>query len=382
MINDSLVDFQEQYFEFLQEKKTAGIKLIAYSAHEFVPDELIRSVGAFPVPLIYAGDEDRSALGGGYLTPTMCPFALSQMGAFFVHKDTGQYRFLSLIDAFIITNYCTAAQLSAEMITDQFQIQRFDLHIPYLQTDAHRIYYQSELQRLVNEIAELTKHPYYDGDLLKEIEKQQNLELLLKKLTNSLSASEMLKIQYAAKLFGPDPALIEALKSYTENQMNKTNVKPKVSKKIILTGCAVFIDDPLLDFIEDCGGQVVFNDTWLGDQRFLNDNGDNILPDSALAPPMDILTYRFQANIDSPHCAPNYVANYVRKIVQICEKTQTKAVINHILKFCDLIGHHRQEIKDRLNNAGIQVLNLERDYSKSMSGQLRTRIEAFMEMID
>jgi benzoyl-CoA reductase/2-hydroxyglutaryl-CoA dehydratase subunit BcrC/BadD/HgdB len=38
-------------------------------------------------------------------------------------------------------------------------------------------------------------------------------------------------------------------------------------------------------------------------------------------------------------------------------------------------------LKNRLQEKGIQVLNLERDYSRANRGQLSTRIEAFLEMM-
>ena len=37
--------------------------------------------------------------------------------------------------------------------------------------------------------------------------------------------------------------------------------------------------------------------------------------------------------------------------------------------------------KNQLQEKGIRVLNLERDYSRANRGQLSTRIEAFMEML-
>ena len=38
-------------------------------------------------------------------------------------------------------------------------------------------------------------------------------------------------------------------------------------------------------------------------------------------------------------------------------------------------------LKNQLQEKGIRVLNLERDYSKANRGQLSTRIEAFLEMM-
>ena len=87
-------------------------------------------------------------------------------------------------------------------------------------------------------------------------------------------------------------------------------------------------------------------------------------------------------NNSSLHFVPNSVKNYVEKIKNLAENNGVNAVIFHILKFCDIVGHHRHEIKELLSKHGIKTLNLERDYSNSMHGQLKTRIEAFLEMLD
>ncbi|MCK4781277.1 MAG: 2-hydroxyacyl-CoA dehydratase, partial [Candidatus Lokiarchaeota archaeon] len=64
------------------------------------------------------------------------------------------------------------------------------------------------------------------------------------------------------------------------------------------------------------------------------------------------------------------------------KKTGRKlGIINHIIKFCDHISIMSSHLKNRLQKKGIQVLNLERDYSRAIRGQLTTRIEAFLEMI-
>ena len=55
-------------------------------------------------------------------------------------------------------------------------------------------------------------------------------------------------------------------------------------------------------------------------------------------------------------------------------------ILNHILKFCDVIGYGRQERKEKLTKNNLIVINLERDYSSESSGQIKTRIEAFLEM--
>ena len=51
------------------------------------------------------------------------------------------------------------------------------------------------------------------------------------------------------------------------------------------------------------------------------------------------------------------------------------------MKFCDLHEYDVPDLRDYLENKGLPVLHIESDYSMAAVMALRTRIEAFMEMI-
>ncbi|MFW6284552.1 MAG: 2-hydroxyacyl-CoA dehydratase, partial [Desulfosalsimonas sp.] len=53
-------------------------------------------------------------------------------------------------------------------------------------------------------------------------------------------------------------------------------------------------------------------------------------------------------------------------------------ILEHI-KFCDIWGIEAAPIAERIKAAGIPVLNLEREYSATGEGQLKTRVQAFIE---
>ncbi|MFW9820292.1 MAG: 2-hydroxyacyl-CoA dehydratase, partial [Candidatus Thorarchaeota archaeon] len=86
------------------------------------------------------------------------------------------------------------------------------------------------------------------------------------------------------------------------------------------------------------------------------------------------------------HSVPNFLENRTALIKNYYKEFQAKfgkklGVINHIIKFCDHMLIMSTHLKNRLQSEGIQVLNLERDYSRANRGQLTTRIEAFLEMM-
>ena len=55
--------------------------------------------------------------------------------------------------------------------------------------------------------------------------------------------------------------------------------------------------------------------------------------------------------------------------------------ILYVLRYCDTYELEAPDIRDYLRDKDIPVLILEDDYSMSTIGQLRTRIQAFLEIV-
>jgi benzoyl-CoA reductase/2-hydroxyglutaryl-CoA dehydratase subunit BcrC/BadD/HgdB len=62
-------------------------------------------------------------------------------------------------------------------------------------------------------------------------------------------------------------------------------------------------------------------------------------------------------------------------------KNHVEGIIFISLKFCDTVLYSFPLLKERLNQMGIPVLYLEMEYDNFSEGQLKTRIEAFLEML-
>jgi benzoyl-CoA reductase/2-hydroxyglutaryl-CoA dehydratase subunit BcrC/BadD/HgdB len=63
------------------------------------------------------------------------------------------------------------------------------------------------------------------------------------------------------------------------------------------------------------------------------------------------------------------------------EEFNVNAVILFIYKYCDPYGFEVPSIKGFIESAGTPVLYLEDEYSTSTLGRVKTRVEAFLEMI-
>lgn len=372
LIYESTSELYSDLYQYLSDKKAEGKKIIAHLSHEFVPPELIEAAGAIPLNLIFAGNEEFMQEGSDYMNPTMCTYARSLIGMFKLKDQYPKFKFLNLVDAIISSDYCTSNLLIAESISKNFGVKSIEFFTPYMQKDQHVKYYQEQLKNLALNISEITNINVDEKNLFHLMKKYNDFRETLSKIHElDLSGTCQIKIWQKAILFGPGGVNFDKLESVKRKEIDT------VKKNVILSGCPVFIGDTLADLIEEkCGGSIIYNDTWVGNLIHLANSEIN--PEKS---PYEILADVFRKNKSSAHCVPNYLDEYSKRISEISKKTNTFAVINHIIKFCDLIGYPRQGIKEKLNSMDIKILQLERDYSSETSGQLTTRIEAFLEIL-
>ena len=369
------------YFEYLRKKKAEGKKIIAFMAHDNIPEEMIDAAGFIPLNLIFGGNDDLMNSSHDYLPISTCAFAQSCIGIFSLKPN--EFRFLDLIDYFIVSNHCVSNICATEIIAKYFSISRLNFYIPYTQDDNALKYYKLELLDFKHQLETIKGSEIKDNDFLESIKKFNEFKKKLSKVNKlKISGKEKLNIFQKAMLFGPEflPKIENFIQNNNSNQYQDSNN----SQDLILTGCSIFIGDYLIDLIEESGGNIVFFDTWIGSNYFSQILQENIL--NSNMNPIDMLTYRFKNNIYGDHSVPFYLENKVAQLENIVQNYRQKsdrklAIINHIIKFCDHISIMSTFLKNILQEKGIQVLNLERDYSRSAKGPIETRVQAFLEML-
>ena len=258
-----------------------------------------------------------------------------------------------------------------------------NFYVSYTKNKNGLKYFKVELLDLKKQLEEINGKEIKDEDLRESIKKYN---IFKKKLLDfsllHIKGSEKIKILQKAMLYGP--FFLPELESYFEKSLDNQTQESFDSKNILITGGSVFINDYLIDLIEEGGGNIIFFDSWIGNNYYSQIIENDIL--DSIENPYDILVHRFKNNIFGDHSVPNFLENKLIQIEKIYQdhlkKTGRKlGIINHIIKFCDHISIMSSHFKNRLQEKGIPVLNLERDYSRAIRGQLTTRIEAFLEMI-
>ncbi|MFX1488936.1 MAG: 2-hydroxyacyl-CoA dehydratase subunit D [Promethearchaeota archaeon] len=373
------LDIFLEYYNFLIQKKEEGKKVIAFISHDNIPEELIDAAGFIPLRMMFAGYDELMDASHDYLPPSTCSFAQSCIGAFSVKPNN--FKFLELIDYIIVSNHCVSDICASEIISKYYNIPSLKFYVSYTKTENSLKYFKLELLDLKNQLEKIKGSQISDQEIMNSILKYNNFKKKLSELSSlNIKGSQKLSILQEAILNGPDflPKLETLIESQCDTQITKN------TKDVFLTGCSIFVNDFLNELIEDGGGNIVFFDTWVGYNYYSQIFDDNTINSSK--DPFDLLIIRFKNNIFGDHSVPNFLDNKISQIEEFYKNHLNKTgkkigVINHIIKFCDHMSLMSSHLKNKLQSKGIQVLNLERDYSRANRGQLSTRIEAFLEMM-
>ena len=127
--------------------------------------------------------------------------------------------------------------------------------------------------------------------------------------------------------------------------------------------------------VESAGAPVVCEESCTGTRHFmaLVDESKNTVDDMLKA-----VSDRYM----EIHCAcftPN--EERLDDIVQLSKEYKADGVIHYNLQFCHTYANEAARVEKVLSKNNIPLLRLETDYSDEDSGQLKTRIDAFLEMI-
>jgi benzoyl-CoA reductase/2-hydroxyglutaryl-CoA dehydratase subunit BcrC/BadD/HgdB len=125
--------------------------------------------------------------------------------------------------------------------------------------------------------------------------------------------------------------------------------------------------------IEDAGGLVVTDDLCCGTRYFW----DLVEEDSD---PMEALAVRYLTKTPCARMHPAMART--ARLIEMAKEFAVDGVIYQSIKFCDLHAGVYPVIKNEFAKVGIPVLQLEKEYVLAGTGQINTRVGAFLEMLE
>lgn len=171
------------------------------------------------------------------------------------------------------------------------------------------------------------------------------------------------------------PYLRETLE---EVRSRKPNPKKEFRARVVVVGSE--IDDPdLIKLIESVGALVVADRFCYGSFP-----GRQVIP---LTDDEDALTQVcrwYLQNTECPRqCAQHRVQHRYDHVAQLVKDFKADGVIYEQIKFCTYWSYERTMASHIMpNEYGIHALSVDRPYISGQSGQLRTRVQAFIESLE
>ena len=149
------------------------------------------------------------------------------------------------------------------------------------------------------------------------------------------------------------------------------------TKRIMISGCpSVMGNWKVHSLIEKAGAAIVIDETCTGTRYFENlvEDGEKNLEEQLLA-----LAERYM-KINCACFSPNN--ERMESIEQIIDSYKVDGVVQYILQYCHGYNVEAIRVADILKKRNVPNIKIETDYSEEDTGQLRTRVDAFLEQLD
>lgn len=344
----------------------------------FTPWEIIAASGAVPVSLC-GKNEEPIADAEKILPRNLCPLIKSSFG--FALTDKCPYTYFS--DLIVGETTCDGKKKMYEYLNNIRPVHVMQLPQTNKGDDAFNLW-KSEIIKLKNILEKEFDVTITDEMLRNAIAERNNVRGALIEFCElgklnppAVTGMEIMKVLGGASFKWDTNSLISEINSITKESLDKYNEgEKKVSfeaKRILVTGCPMGEGtEKIIKLIEENGGVVVCYENCTGIkeiERLVDENID----------PYDALTEKY-INIGCSCMSPN--DNRLHLLSDLIADYNVDGVVDVILQACHTYSVETFGVKSFIEeNFEVPYMSIETDYSKSDTGQLKTRIAAFIEML-
>lgn len=373
---ETYTEARKNGFLKMKELKDQGTKIVGVFC-SFVPSELVEAAGGTCVSLCATSEEPITAAEAN-LPRNLCPLIKASYG--FALTDTCPYFYFS--DFIVGETTCDGKKKMFELMNDIKET--YVMQLPYTRTENSLNVWEEEIKRFWKKLESFYDIKISEEDVRKAIElKNKERDVMLRYLElGKLNPSPISGYELGTRLdglgFNPDKEarieiiekrIQEVIKDWEENYKGKPSRRPR----ILVTGCPNSgIREKTIRTIEELGADVVAFDTCNGTREKVEKVDLSLPVTKALA--------KKYLNINCSVMSPNqsrmdYIANMI-------DEYQVDGVLELILQACHTYGIESYYVKQTAASKNIPYLRIETDYSTADSGQINTRLEAFLETID
>jgi bzd-type benzoyl-CoA reductase N subunit len=362
-----------------RELRSQGKKVIGYFCC-YPPVEFITALDMVPYR-ISGRIWEPIARADAYLETIMCPFIRSC----FDLALRGDYDFL---DGLVVPHSCDTVQRIYD-IWKHYRPPAYAhfLNVPHMVQPSSFDFFYQELQRFKKSLEDFAGREMSRERLVQAVRAHNENRALMRELYQlrredppPLSGVEAIEAVTAGVTL-PVEEYNQLLKEIILEVARRERLSGEKRKPRILVYGSEIDDAAFIRLVEECGAEVVMDDLCTGTRYFWHDV--ELTPD-----PLEGLTERY---LDKLECPRTYrprsgtrqedLENRFGYLQRYIKDFKVDGVILYIIRFCDTYELDAPDVKDYVQGLGLPVLHIEHDYSAATLEPLRTRIQAFLEMI-
>ncbi len=326
-----------------------------------VPLEILHAAGFYPVTVL--GRRCPQGSGGKHLQSFACSYSRSVLDILL--DGQGDF-FEGVITPFI----CDTARAMDFTLRHLRPVPFVECYRPpkSLTGRGTRNYTIGELERVAESVSKYTGASMSEEALSESIRLYNSARGQLRRL-EPMRESDPDAFYKVCKAFMTVPVeeFIELAEDVPEQSGVQSDGIP------VLVAGKVMEPGDLPQVLSGMGVRIVADDLATGSRLYSVDVDENSPPIEALAD-RQLNNIPFVGLLQGPEDRPDF-------LLRRYSESGARGVIMMAQKFCEPFEIDTPEVRERLKGENIPVLTIETDYEPSASGALRTRIEAFLEMI-
>jgi predicted CoA-substrate-specific enzyme activase len=349
------------------------VKKVGYLCN-YVPVELLAASGLAATRLARCGDSEVVSRGELITKSVFCDFTKSLLGHFATKDPLHE-----ALDRVYTFYTCDAMKATAEAVDNFFKPTRGYVVPRNNDRESARVFFRQEILNFRRDLETLAGRPISGDDVALRIRQYNRARTLVREISDlrkrrnpPLTGRDFLEVTRLFHVLPPEE-LIPLLQDIRARLAAVPDGSGGRLRLMMAGGVVADGDRRVLDLIEDeIGARVVVEDHCTGLSPFLHDTAEDGDPWRALA----------DAYLDQAPCARQFpLERRIDVSAQLAREYRVDGVIYSYLKFCPCYGLTKNVFLRRFQSLGIPALELASDYSHGDIGQIRTRIEAFVEVL-
>ena len=371
--------YYQDYGLRARELKGQGEKVIGYLC-ALAPVEIIAAAGF--VPFRIKGDVNEPVTRADTQMETIvCPLVRSCFDGLL----KGKYGFL---DGLVIPHACDSITRSYSTIKYSLGLSYSHfVNTPHTTKDISKEFFKAELATFRGSLAKFAGKEISDESLAQAIKlynenkaKVRELYKLRKSDPPLISGAEVSKVLIAAMSL-PVGESIKLISSVIEELKQRSASPARKSARVMVVGAQVD-DAAFIKLVEDSGASVVIDSMCVGTRDYFFDV--DVTQD-----PWDGMADYYLRKLNCPRTYREWTKGTYEddlearfsEIGTFVKEFKVDGVILYILKYCDPFGFEVPARMKYIQSLNTPVLYLEDEYMMASTGRLRTRIQAFLEML-